>query len=156
MLLLHTMQNRAGLLVRCVAKAVDFILVAAAMEVLPTSGWLGGILYMLISDGLMDGRSVGKRFIGLRAVTKDGAACTIKGSIIRNSTIAAGLLFWRIPFFGWVILLIILGVEFLLMFGSDDHTRAGDEFAGTYVIEDKKNTAAESAAQEEGEIKEIV
>ena len=149
------MQNRAGLLVRCVAKAVDFILVAAAMEVLPTSGWLGGILYMLISDGLMDGRSLGKRFVGLRVLTKDGAPCSIKSSIVRNSTIAAGLLLFRIPFLGWICLLIILAVEFLLMFGSEDHSRSGDEFAGTYVIEEKKITAAENAA-EEGEKKEIV
>lgn len=147
------MQNRAGLLVRFVAKAVDFILVAAAMEVLPTSGWLGGMLYMLISDGIMGGRSVGKRIVGLRVLTKDGRPCTIRSSMLRNSTIAAGLLLFRVPYLGWICLLIVLAVEFMMMFGSEDHTRTGDEFAGTYVIEEKP---AEAAGGKEGETKEIV
>lgn len=146
------MRNRAGLLVRCVARAVDFILVAAAMELLPISGWLGGVLYILISDGIMEGRSLGKRIVGLRVLTKDGMPCSIRSSMLRNSTLAAGLLLFRIPYLGWICMLVVLAVELMMMFGSEEHARTGDEIAGTYVIEEIK--PAEPAARE-GEKKEI-
>ncbi|MEJ2314421.1 MAG: hypothetical protein P8Y85_06530, partial [Nitrospirota bacterium] len=83
------MENRrAGLLLRVVAKSIDFIIILAAAEALPRAGWLGGLVYLLISDGLLDGRSVGKKLTGLKVEAAGGRACTIRDSILRNSTLA--------------------------------------------------------------------
>jgi len=50
----------AGLLLRTVAKILDFIIIAAAVEVIPKAGFFAGIAYLLIGDGFFDGRSLGK------------------------------------------------------------------------------------------------
>ena len=61
--------KRAGLLLRTVAKILDFIIIAAAAEVLPKAGFYAGLAYLLIGDGLFDGRSLGKKIVGLRVVS---------------------------------------------------------------------------------------
>ncbi len=130
------MENkRAGLLLRVVAKSIDFILILAAAEALPKAGWLGGLIYLLISDGLFDGRSVGKKLTGLRVETAEGRVCTIRDSILRNSTLAVGLVLWKIPAVGWILLAVVLALEFLIMLGSKESARLGDEIAKTSVVE---------------------
>lgn len=130
------MENkRAGLLLRVVAKSIDFILILAAAEALPKAGWLGGLIYLLISDGLFDGRSVGKKLTGLRVETAEGRVCTIRDSILRNSTLAVGLVLWKIPAVGWILLAAVLALEFLIMLGSKESARLGDEIAKTSVVE---------------------
>ncbi|HYA32069.1 MAG TPA: hypothetical protein VED67_04855, partial [Thermodesulfovibrionales bacterium] len=61
--------KRAGLLLRAFAKALDFILIAAAAEIVPKAGFFAGLAYILIGDGLFDGRSIGKLLMGLRVVS---------------------------------------------------------------------------------------
>jgi len=130
------MENkRAGLLLRVVSKSIDFILILAAAEALPKAGWLGGLIYLLISDGLFDGRSVGKKLTGIRVVTAEGARCTMKESIMRNSTLAVGFLLWKIPVVGWVFLAAVIALEFVVLLGSKDGARIGDEIAKTSVVE---------------------
>jgi uncharacterized RDD family membrane protein YckC len=125
----------AGLLLRVVAKSIDLVLAFAAAEALVKTGWVVGLGYVLISDGLFDGRSVGKRLTGLRVLGASGERCSIRESILRNSTVALGLLLWRIPYLGWPLLAAVLALEFVVLLGSKEGMRLGDEIAKTSVVE---------------------
>lgn len=128
--------KRASLLLRTFAKVLDFILIAAAAEVVPKAGFYAGLLYLLISDGLFDGRSVGKLLIGLRVVSVTGGEpCSMKESIVRNAPLGAGLLLYKLPWVGWIFIILVSVVEFLLLLGSKEGMRLGDELAKTTVIE---------------------
>jgi uncharacterized RDD family membrane protein YckC len=129
------MGKRASLLLRVVSKSVDLIIVFATAEVLHKTGWLAGFGYMLISDGLFEGKSVGKKLTGLRVETESGSPCSIRDSIMRNSTLGLGLLLWKVPFIGWLFLIAVFTFEFIMLLGSEDTRRLGDEIAGTMVIE---------------------
>lgn len=128
-------KKRAGILPRVVSKGVDFILILAAAEALPKAGWLAGLTYLLISDGLLKGQSLGKKLTGLRVETAEGVPCTMKDSILRNSTLAIGLLLWKIPLVGWVLLATVMALEFIILIGSKENARLGDEIAKTSVVE---------------------
>ena len=128
--------KRASLLLRTFAKVLDFILIAAAAEMVPRAGFYAGLLYLLISDGLFDGRSVGKMLIGLKVVSRSGGEpCSMKESIVRNAPLGAGLLLYKVPWVGWIFIILISAVEFLLLLGSKDGMRLGDELAKTTVVE---------------------
>lgn len=129
------MATPAGLLSRIVAKVIDLMLAAIAIEILQKTGLFAGLVYILISDGFFNGRSAGKMLLGLTVVRDDGGPCTVKESILRNLTIAMGFLLWRIPLVGWLLFLAILAVEFIVLFGSDTNRRLGDELAKTNVFE---------------------
>lgn len=128
-------QKTAGLLLRVVSKSIDFILILAATEALPKAGWFAGLIYLLIGDGLFEGSSLGKKLTGLRVLTTEGARCTIKDSIMRNSTLAVGLVLWKIPVVGWLFLAAVVALEFIILLGSKEGTRLGDEIAKTVVVE---------------------
>ncbi len=128
--------KRASLLLRVFAKVLDFILIAAVAEIVPKAGFYAGLAYLLISDGLFDGRSIGKLLIGLRVVSAAGSEpCSMRESIVRNAPLGAGLLLYKIPWIGWIFLVFISAVEFLILLGSKNGMRFGDELAGTLVIE---------------------
>ena len=77
--------QRAGLLLRTVARAIDFVIIAAAVEVVPKAGFFAGLIYLLIGDGLLNGRSLGKKLIGIQVVSVDTfTPCTFRESIMRN------------------------------------------------------------------------
>ena len=128
--------KRASLLLRIFAKVLDFILIAAAAEVVPNAGFYAGLLYLLISDGLFDGRSIGKLLIGLRVVSVTGdEPCSVKESIVRNAPLGAGLLLYKLPWIGWIFIILVSLVEFLILLGSKNGMRLGDELAKTTVVE---------------------
>lgn len=134
--------KRAGLLLRAIAKTLDFIIIAAAVEVIPKAGFFAGLAYLLIGDGLFDGRSLGKKLIGLRVVSADtDKPCTFKDSILRNSIFGIGYLLYKIPWFGWIFIVIVSIFEFIILLGSKDGMRLGDEIAKTNVV--KVNTDTE-------------
>ena len=129
-------QRSAGLLLRTAAKILDFILIAAVLEILPRAGYYAGLAYLLLGDGFFDGRSIGKKLIRLKVVSAENAApCTFKDSILRNSTFAVGYILWLVPWIGWLFLLLVSILEFILVLGSKDGMRLGDEIAKTVVIE---------------------
>ncbi|MFI5294876.1 MAG: RDD family protein [Thermodesulfovibrionales bacterium] len=129
-------QRRAGLLLRTAARIVDFILIAAVIEILPRAGFFAGLTYLLLGDGFFDGRSIGKKLLKIQVVSAGtDSPCTFKDSILRNSTFAVGYVLWIVPFIGWIFILIISAVEFVLVLGSKDGMRLGDEIAKTAVIE---------------------
>jgi uncharacterized RDD family membrane protein YckC len=129
-------QKKAGLLVRTIARILDFIVIAAAVELVPKAGFYAGLAYLLIGDGLFDGRSLGKRLIGLRVVSSDSLkACTFRDSILRNSVFGIGFLFYKLFWMGWIFIAIVSALEFVILLGSKNRMRLGDELAKTIVIE---------------------
>ncbi|MEW6067236.1 MAG: RDD family protein [Nitrospirota bacterium] len=127
---------RAGLLLRTVAKILDFIIIAAVVEVVPKAGFFAGLIYLLIGDGLFDGRSLGKKLLRIRVISADAhTSCSFRESILRNSTFGIGLLLYTIPLLGWIFIIVIAAIEFFILLGSKDSMRIGDEIAKTVVIE---------------------
>ncbi|MEW6161839.1 MAG: RDD family protein [Nitrospirota bacterium] len=127
--------KRARLLLRAIAKILDFIIIAAAIEVVPRAGFFAGLAYLLIGDGLFDGRSIGKRLIGLRVVSADtDKPCTFRDSILRNSIFGIGYLLYKIPWFGWIFIVTVSAFEFIILWGSKNGMRLGDEIAKTKVV----------------------
>ncbi len=136
--------RRAGLLVRTVAKILDFILVAAAAEVVPKAGFYAGLAYLLIGDGLFGGRSLGKKLVGLTVVSAvSKSPCTIRDSIVRNSIFGVAYLFSRIAWFGWVFVLLVSVFEFIVLLGNSNKMRLGDEMAKTIVLDSHQRAQEE-------------
>jgi hypothetical protein len=141
---------KADFLSRVIAKTIDFIIIVALYEIIPKVGFFAGVTYLLIADGLFQGRSAGKRLIGLRVIVRDRPegteACEYKGSIYRNFPFAVGFILYGIlmviPFIGWIIaFVIVVGIllfESLVILGSEEGMRLGDELAKTRVIQDKQ------------------
>jgi len=129
-------QRSAGLLLRSAAKILDFILIAAVIEIIPRAGFYAGLAYLLLGDGFFEGRSIGKKLIKLQVRSiKADAPCTFRDSILRNGTFALGYIFWLVPWIGWIFLILVSVLEFTLILGSKDGMRLGDEIASTVVIE---------------------
>ncbi len=127
---------------RLIGKSIDLIVVIAlAWPVfLYPAGPLAAFLYILISDGLNNGQSLGKRVVKLRVInTATGKPADFRDSIIRNSPIAVAVLFFLIPFWGWLLWIIIgiptLAIELYLMRSLDHQARLGDTMADTKVVE---------------------
>jgi uncharacterized RDD family membrane protein YckC len=73
--------------------------------------------YTLLRDGLGSGRSIGKKFMGLKVV-KDGNKCGFKDSLLRNIT------------------LMVLGpIDPIIALLDKDGMRLGDKIAKTQVVE---------------------
>lgn len=131
--------KRAPLLLRTIAKILDFIIIAAAAEIVPKAGFFAGLAYLLIGDGLFEGRSLGKKLIGLRVVSADtNTPCTFRDSILRNSTIGIGFFFYKVLWFGWIFIVLISVFELIILIGSRYGMRFGDEIAKTIVIENPR------------------
>ncbi len=123
-------------MLRSMAKAIDLIAVAAVVVAVPTAGIFAGVAYLLIGDGLFDGRSLGKFVMRLRVVSAaTGSQGSFRDSMVRNAPFAAMVLLYFIPFVGWILSLLVLAFEFLLVLGNADGMRLGDDLAGTQVVE---------------------
>lgn len=85
--------------------------------------------YPVISETLMRGRTIGKRAMGLRAVTIEGAPIRLRHAMLR---MMGGLVDRFLPPFG------VTGMLFVL--GTSRHQRVGDLLAGTIVIRDPDRT----------------
>ena len=129
---------KANTLNRCIAKFID-ILIALLLARLPGYiGFCSGLLYIGIADGVMGGRSVGKKIAGLRVYSKKtGQLADFRASILRNSTIGVFYIFSLIPFVGWAAGILGLGFELLLIIGSPEGMRLGDEIALTVVKDEE-------------------
>lgn len=90
--------------------------------------------YPLISETLMRGRTIGKRALGLRAVTVEGAPIRLRHALLR---MMGGLVDRFLPPLG------VTGMLFVL--GTSRHQRVGDLLAGTIVIRDPDRTPLPTA-----------
>lgn len=129
---------KANILNRFIAKFIDLLIAAALFELSSRIGLLAGVLYLLISDGMFQGKSAGKWLIGLQThVPARQAACSFKESLIRNAPVALAFVMLLIPYIGWLLATVILAVEALVIIGNEWGLRIGDELAGTQVLECK-------------------
>jgi len=128
--------KNAGLLLRVFSKILDLILIAAMVEIIPRAGFYAGVSYLLISDGLFEGRSIGKVLVGLRVISAaHEGPCSVRESIVRNAPLGVALLLLKLPWIGWIIFVGVSAIEFLILLGSKEGKRLGDELAKTSVIE---------------------
>lgn len=107
---------------RIVATLIDIIL-AGIVGALPVIGWLASVGYMLTRDALpfLDGQSVGKKLMKLRAVDQAGQPLTENWgpAVLRNAVLF-------IPLFPLV--------ELIVMLTNQDKLRLGDQWAKTRVV----------------------
>ncbi len=85
--------------------------------------------YPVISETFMRGRTIGKRAMGLRAVTLEGAPIRLRHAMLR---MMGGLVDRYLPPLG------VTGT--LMVLGTRRHQRVGDLMAGTIVIRDPDRT----------------
>lgn len=131
---------KAQVLNRFIAKLIDLFLAAAVAEIVSPVGFLVGLAYLLVADGFVGGRSVGKRLIGLQTVLPDTREpAGFRESIIRNIPFAAAQLSFVVPYIGpylgWLVSAVIVGFEAVLIIGNAQGRRLGDELAGTQVLD---------------------
>ncbi|MCT4617955.1 MAG: RDD family protein [Marinisporobacter sp.] len=79
--------------------------------------------YFIVSEMVMNGKTLGKKALGLRTIRKNGQPMDIKHSLIRN--------LFRIFVDNYL-------VGILMIFFRDDDARLGDVLASTMVIEEEK------------------
>jgi len=130
-----TVTSPPSIVVRLLAKAIDGIIVLILLEVFKTPGFLAGLIYVLIADGLFEGRSIGKYLTHLKVIKLDGSPAKTKESVIRNSPLFIALLISKIPFLGPIIGVLIVLFELVMIIGSPGARRFGDEIARTEVRE---------------------
>lgn len=129
--------KKGSILFRSIAKLIDFIIVLFIWSIFSDAGLLAGILYLLISDGVFKGKSIGKKLMGLKVInTEKEKAVDFRDSIMRNLIVALSLFFFKIPLIGWLLFFIVYAFEFILIIGDSESKRLGDYLAKTYVIDD--------------------
>ena len=104
---------------RLLAALIDWVIVSFGMIlcILP------GLAYALLKDTLYDGRSVGKKMMGLQVINSQTLTpCKMMESVIRNVSL-------MIPVFSLV--------DAIMVFVDKDNLRFGDKWANTMVIERK-------------------
>jgi uncharacterized RDD family membrane protein YckC len=129
--------QKADRTTRAVAGFVDLLLVIGLARLPDALGFLSALGYILVRDGLFQGQSVGKKLIGLRVVTEglpEGAPA-YRESIIRNVPFAVAYILFLIPYAGWVLGPLALGMECLVSVGDDQGMRIGDMLARTCVVQ---------------------
>ena len=142
---------KASVLHRVFAKAIDLTLVWLFAWALPLPypvGPLIGFVYSLTADSLKFGsgqsQSVGKRLLKLQTVSlrrgSDGLRepANLKESIYRNAPVGVATFFALIPFWGWLIMILIgvplMVMEIYLMLSVEAGHRLGDVMGDTEVI----------------------
>jgi len=107
---------------RILAYLIDALIVGA-LSFVPYVGWIAAVAYFLTRDGLpfLDGQSVGKKAMNIRAVTETGENLTNNWGpvIIRNVVLF-------IPLFPLI--------ELIVMLTNDKKQRLGDQWAKTRVV----------------------
>ena len=107
---------------RIIAYLIDAILVVL-VSLVPVIGMIAGLAYFITRDALpfLDGQSIGKKAMNIRAVTEDGQPLTNNWGpvIIRNIVLA-------IPFFPLI--------ELIVMLTNERKQRLGDQWAKTRVV----------------------
>ncbi|MEO6760452.1 MAG: RDD family protein [Saprospiraceae bacterium] len=107
---------------RILAYIID-ALVTFALAIIPFVGWIAAFAYFLTRDALpfLDGQSIGKKAMNIRAVTEDGQPLTNNWgpALIRNVVL-------MIPLFPLI--------ELIVMMTNDKKQRLGDQWAKTRVV----------------------
>lgn len=133
--------SKVSTLTRCIAKSIDLFVIVFLSVVLPyPAGVLLGFIYTLIHDGVFKGQSLGKWLFQLKVIhLKSNEPCTLRDSVIRNAPLGVATFFGIIPFWGWIILILLgiplVALEIYLMVTIENGGRLGDVMADTKVVE---------------------
>lgn len=139
---------------RGIATLIDFVLVGAVVGVVSfvltiALGRFGmmvagavGTAAVLVRDVAFQGRSVGKMVMGLGVENAAGGPITVQDSVMRNSTLAVGMLanvLRPIPVLGALLYLVLALAGFVLCvyelyLVATNQPRLGDKLAGTKVV----------------------
>ncbi len=135
---------RADRTTRAVAGFVDLLLIIGLARLPDVVGFLSAAGYILFRDGLFDRRSIGKKLIGLLVASSEdtGSPVTYRESIIRNVPFAAAYILFLIPYAGWILVTLMVGLECLVAIGDERGMRIGDLLARTIVMQDASKAAA--------------
>ncbi len=154
--------EKADLITRFLAALIDGMVVGI-LTLVPLVGLLAAAVYMLTKDGIVyeltknqefEGRSIGKRILGLKVVRLDNMEMDISTSARRNLTLGLGSLIALVPIIGWILGVIIGAimniVEMLFVLMDSEGRRLGDKWAGTQVV-----VASVQMAEQEGTIIDV-
>jgi uncharacterized RDD family membrane protein YckC len=135
---------RVAKLTRLIAKAIDLFIVLCFSILFYPLGLILGILYISLSDGLNNGQSAGKKFMGFAVKSlEDGSPCSYKQSVIRNLPFVLPLMLAIVPFWGWILggflAIALVGLEIYLLYNLDSGRRLGDVMADTSVMANDDN-----------------
>lgn len=128
---------------RVIAKIIDLIICGALFQLLAVQGGIVGLFYLLFSDGIVGGASVGKRLSGMKTVRPGGQNADFLRSAERNFLLVLAVtpapFVWMPPFGGVFFALAVVGfgvvlLEFLFALFSPGGRRIGDYIAGTTVV----------------------
>ncbi len=124
---------------RLIAKAIDLFLALLLSFFFYPIGILLACTYLILSDSLQDGQSVGKKLIGFKVISLiDGTACTVRQSMVRNLPFLIPLVLAIVPLWGWVIAILLglplMSFELYLLLKLDSGHRMGDVMADTTVM----------------------
>ncbi len=141
---------KASVANRIAAKIIDLTVVWLCAWALPLPypiGPLLGFFYSLSADCLKIGskqsQSIGKKIVGIQTVSHRGTdgvrnPCNLKESIYRNAPVGVATFFGLIPFWGWLIMILIgvplMVMEIYLMLSVEGGRRLGDVMADTEVM----------------------
>jgi uncharacterized RDD family membrane protein YckC len=131
--------TKATFLERASAKFIDVAFALILASVISPIGPAIGFVYSLIADGLMDGRSIGKRLVGIKVIDiTTNKPCSIHKSILRNIPFGFALLMFIVPVIGLFLFIFIglsvVGVETYFLYTDLGSMRIGDTLADTIVI----------------------
>lgn len=129
--------QKADLTSRAIAGFVDLLIVIGLARLPDVLGFLSASGYILFRDGLFQGRSFGKRLIGISVsyAEDEGRWVVYRESIIRNVPLVTAYILFLIPYAGWILGPAALGVECLVTLGDDRGMRIGDMLAKTWVVQ---------------------
>lgn len=135
--MVNTQPNYSNIFFRSISKLIDILIVVVFWKFLHDGGLFIGIFYLLISDGLFKGCSIGKKLLRLKVINIErNVNADFRDSILRNLPLAFSTLFLLIPILGWIVCIAFFAFEFILMIGDPDGKRLGDHLANTSVIEE--------------------
>ncbi len=135
--MVNTQLKYGNVFFRGIAKLIDLLFIIVLWKFFHEGGFFIGIFYLLISDGLFKGCSIGKKFLRLRVINIERQSkADFRDSIIRNLPVALSAFFLLIPILGWLICIALFAFEFTLIVGDPDSRRLGDYLAKTSVIEE--------------------
>lgn len=118
---------------RAVAAFIDLLVVIGLSRLPDVLGFLSASGYILVRDGLFEGRSVGKRLADITVVSETGTT-GYRESLIRNTTFEIAYILFLIPYLGWLLGPLAVIIECLTALGDENGQRIGDIIAGTKVV----------------------
>jgi len=129
--------TRADTTSRAAAAFIDFLIVLGLSRLPDVVGFLAAAGFILMRDALFEGRSPGKKLVGIRVALTDAPdrAVGYRESILRNLTLALAYVLFMIPYLGWLLGPLALVTEILVAAGDERGLRIGDMLARTVTVQ---------------------